>query len=114
MIPLRKAITDYSRSCEHLISAAAEKEAIPFTQDEIDWITYYTTEMTTLVDQLVQKFKPQIHHDRETMQAFAVASEALFLTERLTGGEKDSIRDSISDVTTQILNEHEGGGNSGS
>ncbi|UVT17623.1 MAG: hypothetical protein H8K04_08865 [Nitrospira sp.] len=107
MIPLRKQINDYSRSCEHLIAAAAETDAIPFTQDEIDWIVYYTTEMTSLVDQLVHKSKTQVQHDRKTMQEFAVASEALFLTKGLSEGEKDSIRNSVSDVTTQILDEQE-------
>lgn len=105
MPPLRKEIGDYSRSCEHLISAAAETDALPFTQDEIDWITYYTTEMTTLVDQLVRKSKTQVPHDRQSLQQFAVASEALFLTKGLSEGEKDSIRDSVSDVTTNILDE---------
>jgi hypothetical protein len=80
---------------------------LPFTQDEIDWITYYTTEMTTLVDQLVRKSKTQVPHDRQSLQQFAIASEALFLTKGLSEGEKDSIRDSVSDVTTQILDEQE-------
>ncbi len=105
MLPLRKEIGDYSRSCEHLISAAASSDAIPFTQDEINWITYYTTEMTTVVDQLVRKYKTQIHHDRQTLQDFAVASEALFLEKGLSEGEKDNIRHSVSDVTTDILDD---------
>ncbi len=105
MIPLRKEINDYSRSCEHLIAAAVATDAVPFTQDEIDWITYYTTEVTTLVDQLVRKSRTQVHHDRQTLQEFAIASEALFLTKNLSEGEKDSIRDSVSDVSTNILDE---------
>ncbi|MDK2743404.1 MAG: hypothetical protein NDI90_10855 [Nitrospira sp. BO4] len=107
MLPLRKQINDYSRSCEHLIAAAAETDAIPFSQDEIDWIVYYTTEMTSLVDQLVRKSKTQVQHDRQTIQEFAVASEALFLTKGLSEGERDSIRHSVSDVTTNILDEQE-------
>lgn len=107
MIPLRKEITDYSRSCEHLIAAALSRDAVPFTQDEIEWIEYYTTEMTTLVDQLVRKYKTQVPHGRQTLQEFAVASEALFLTKGLSEGEKDSIRDSVSDVSTNILDEQE-------
>ena len=63
--------------------------------------------MTTLVDQLVRKSKTQVPHDRQTLQEFAVTSEALFLTKGLSDGEKDSIRDSVSDVTTQILDEQE-------
>lgn len=105
MLRLRREIGDYSRSCEHLISAAASPDAVPFTQDELDWITYYATEMTNLVDQLVRKSKTQIPHERETIQEFAIASEALFLTDSLSNGEKDSIRQSVSDITTQILNE---------
>ena len=107
MLPLRKEIDDYSRSCEHLIAAALARDAVPFTQDEIEWIAYYTTEMTTLVDQLVRKSKTQVQHDRQTIQEFAVASEALFLTEGLSKGEIDSIRQSVSDVTTNILEEQE-------
>ena len=108
MIPLRKEITDYSRSCEHLIAAALSRDAVPFTQDEIEWITYYAGEMTNLVDQLVRKSKTQVPHDRQTLQTFAIASEALFLTEDLSNGERDSIRQSVSDVTTKILDEQEG------
>ena len=107
MLSLRKEITDYSRSCEHLISAATMRDALPFTQDEIKWITYYTAEMTNLVDQLVRTSKTRVLHDRQTIQEFAVASEALFLTDDLSEGEKDSIRQSVSDVTTTILVEKE-------
>ncbi|WHZ25335.1 MAG: hypothetical protein OJF51_000130 [Nitrospira sp.] len=106
MLRLRREISDYSRSCEHLISAAAASDAVPFTQDEIDWIEYYATEMTNLVDQLVRKSKTQVYHDRQTIQAFAIASEALFLTDSLSNGERDSIRQSVSDITTQILDEN--------
>lgn len=107
MLLLRKEITDYSRSCEHLISAALSPDALPFTQDEIDWITYYATEMTNLVDHLTRKSKPQIPHDRQTIQEFAAASEALFLTDGFLKGERDSIRQSISDVTNEILDKKE-------
>ncbi|UVT20095.1 MAG: hypothetical protein H8K03_20340 [Nitrospira sp.] len=107
MIPLRKEVKDYSRTCEHLIAASVLIDSTPFTQDEIDWIAYYATEMTNLADQLVRGSKTQILHDRDTLQAFAIASEALFLTDGLSEGEKDSIRQSISGVTTQILDEQE-------
>lgn len=105
MVSLRKEITDYSRSCEHLISAAVGPAAVPFTQDEIDWITYYTEEMTNLVDQLVRKSKTQVNHDRQALHAFSIASEALFLTNDLEDRERDSIRQSVSDVTTKILHD---------
>ena len=107
MLSLRKEITDYSRSCEHLISAAASTDAVPFTQDEIDWITYYAAEMTKLVDQVVRNSKPQVPHGRQTMQAYAVASEALLLKNGFSEGEENSIRQSISDVTTEILDKKE-------
>lgn len=58
-----------------------------------------------MVDQLVRKFKTQIHHDRQTLQDFAVASEALLLEKGLSEGEKDDIRHSVSDVTTEILDD---------
>ena len=105
MIPSRKEIKDYSSSCEHLLYAAASPHSIPFTQDEIEWIAYYTAEMTYLVDKLVRISRRQILHDRETLQEFAVASEALFLTDGLTDDEKESIRHSLSDVRTQVLDE---------
>jgi hypothetical protein len=103
MLPLRQEITDYSRSCEHLIFAASSPDAVPFTQDEIDWITYYTAEMTKLVDLLARTSKSQVLHDRETLQEFAAASEALFLTDGLSEGERNRIRRSLSDVTTEIV-----------
>ncbi|MDK2743402.1 MAG: hypothetical protein H8K03_00860 [Nitrospira sp.] len=106
-IPLRKEIRDYSSFCEHLIAAAVSPDSIPFTQDEIDWISYYTAEMTNVVDQLVRKSKTQGLHHRQTIRDFAIASEALFLTDGLSEGEKDSIRQSLSDVTKKILDEQE-------
>jgi hypothetical protein len=105
MLPRRKEISDYSRSCEHLIAAAASPDAVPFTPDEIDWITYYATAINNPIDSLVRKSKTQVHHDRQTLQEFAVTSEALFLTKGLSEGENDSLRDSVSDVPTNILDE---------
>lgn len=108
MLPLRREINDYSRSCEHLIAAAAVIDALPFTQDEIQWITYYGDEMTSLVNRLVRIAKTQIPHERQTIQAFAVACEALLLIEDLTADEKDSIRQSVLDITTKILDDRKG------
>ena len=107
MLPFRKEIKDYSSACEHLIYAAASPDSIPLTQDEIDWISYYTTEMTNVIDQLMGESKIQVLHHRQTMQDFAIASEALFLTNEFSENEKDSIRQSVSDVTTKILVEKE-------
>ncbi|UVT20505.1 MAG: hypothetical protein H8K03_00855 [Nitrospira sp.] len=108
MLPLRTELSDYSRACERLIAAAASADDTAFTQDETDWIAYYVAEMTNLVDQLVRKLKAQVLRDRETLQAFAVASEALFLTDTLSKGERDSIRHSVSYVTRKILVEKDG------
>ena len=107
MIPLRKEIKDYSNSCEHLISAALSFDAIPFSEEEIDWIAYYAAEMANLVNQLAHKPKTQVVHDRLSLQEFAIASEALFLTDSFSDCEKDSIRQSIADVTTKILDGQE-------
>lgn len=105
MIPRRKEIKDYSTSCEHLLYAAASPDSIPFTRDEIEWIAYYTAEMTNVVDKLVRISRTQVLHDRKMLQEFAVASEALFLIDGLTDGEKESIRHSVSDVRTRVLDQ---------
>ena len=64
-----------------------------------------TAEMTNVIDQLVRESKTQVLHHRQTIQDLAIASEALFLTDGFSEGEKDSIRQSVSDVTTQVLDE---------
>ena len=107
MLPLRKEIDDYSRACEHLIVAAASKDAIPFTLEEIDWIAYYAKEMTSLADQLVQAPRPQGKHDRQTMRAYARTSETLLRVKNLSNGERESIRDSVADVREQILDDRQ-------
>jgi phage portal protein BeeE len=84
---------DYSRSCEHLIFSASSPDAVPFTQDESDWITYYTAEMIKLVERLARTSKPQIPHDRESMQNSAAASEALFLTDGLRKARETAFAD---------------------
>jgi hypothetical protein len=103
MVLLRREISDYSRSCEHLIAALVATKGVPFTLDEIDWIRYYTVEMTNLVDQLLSKSRPQARHRRETIRLYAVACEAMMLMEGLSDEEKASIRQSILDIRTKIL-----------
>ena len=108
MLPLRKELDDFSRACERLISAAAVAKAIPFTPDEIEWIAYYANEMTSLADRLVQDPKPQEKHDRETLRDYARASEALLIMKNLSNGERDSIRDSVTDINENILDADQG------
>ena len=108
VLPLRREIDDYSRACEHLIIAAGSIDAKAFTGDEIEWIAYYAKEMTSLVDRLVQAPRPQGKHDRQTMRDYARTSEALLRMKNLSNGERDSIRDSVADVTEKILDADQG------
>lgn len=103
MLSLRKEIKDYASSCEYLIAAAASADAIPFTEDETDWIAYYAAEMTNLADQLLRNSRPQIQHKRQTIREYAAACEALLLMDGLSEEERNSIRRSVSDITTKIL-----------
>jgi len=108
VLPLRNEIDDFSRACERLIIAAATKDAIPFTADEVQWIAYYAKEMTSLADRLGQNLKPQGKHERQTMRDYAQTSEALLRMKNLSNGERDSIRDSVADVTEKILDADQG------
>ena len=103
MLPLRQEIDAYSRSCERLIAAALLADAIPFTQEEIEWIEYYGTEVTNLINQLQRNFRPQFDHKRETLREFAAACEALLLTDDYSDEEKETIRQSVSTIMTKIL-----------
>ena len=103
MLHLRKEIDDYSRACERLIVAAASNGAVPFTRDEIQWIAYYAKEMTSLVDKLLPDHKPQVKHERQTLQDYAQTSEALLVMKNLSNDERQSIRGSVSDVNENIL-----------
>ena len=107
MLSLRKEIKDYSSSCEHLIAAAASTDAIPFTEDETDWIAYYASEMANLADHLLHTSRPQIQHKRQVLREYAAACEALLLMDGLSEEEKDSIRRSVSEITTKLLVEKE-------
>ena len=102
-LPLRKEIDDYSRSCERLIVAAASQDGKPFTGEEIQWIAYYAKEMTSLVDRLLPDHKPQEKHERQAMRDYARTSEALLVMKNLSDEERESIRDSVADVTTKLL-----------
>ena len=63
--------------------------------------------MANLADQLLRTSRPQIQHKRQVLREYAAACEALLLMDGLSEGEKDSIRHSVSDITTQILDEQE-------
>ena len=107
-LQLRKELDDFSRACEHLISAATLKDAKPFTPDEIQWVEYYAKEMTSLVDRLSPDRKPQGKHNRQTMRDYARTSETLLDIKNLSDEERDSIRDSVADVTEQFLGSDKG------
>lgn len=108
MLPLRKEIDDYARACERLIVAAASNGEIPFTRDEIQWIAYYAKEMTSLVDKLTPDHKPQVTHERQTLEDYAQTSEALLVMKNLSNDERQSIKDSVADVNEKILDTDEG------
>ena len=42
---IRKEIQDYARSSEHLLAAATTPDNAPFSQEELDLIEYYITEL---------------------------------------------------------------------
>jgi hypothetical protein len=108
VLPLRKEIDDYSRACERLIIAAASKDAIPFTREEIQWIAYYAKEMTSLVDRLLPDPRPQGEHERQTLRDYAQTSEAVLRVKNLSNGERQSIRNSVADVNENILDTNQG------
>ena len=107
MIPSRKEIKEYTRACESLIFAAAAPGETRFTPEEIEWIVYYSKEMTSLVDKLASAHKPEGRHERQTMREYARASEALLGMKNLTNAEQESIRGSTSDVQHNILDAEE-------
>ena len=103
MLPLRKEIDAYSRSCERMIAAALLADAIPFTEEELEWIEYYATEMTNLVNQIRRNSKPHFDHKRKTIRDLAAACEALLPMDGFSDEEKESIRQSVSTIMTKIL-----------
>jgi len=100
---LRRELQDFSRACEHLISAAAFTGVEAFTDDEVQWIEYYAKELTSLADRLAPDRKPEGRHERQTMREYARTGEALLDIKNLSEGERGSIRDSVADVTKNIL-----------
>jgi hypothetical protein len=104
MVPLRKEIEDFSRSCERLIIAATSLDETPFTSEEIAWVNYYVKEMANLVDQLSRNTKPQVQHERQSMQDYADANEAVLALKNLSNGERQSIQESVKDIRNNILN----------
>lgn len=105
MLPIRKQIHDFARSCEHLISESALQNAVPFMPEEIEWIAYYANEMTSLVNRLTRDPKPQSSHKRSSMREYANASESMLQLDNLSEAECDKIRRSVADVTKEILDE---------
>jgi len=68
----------------------------------------YAKEMTSLADRLVQAPRPQGTHERQTIRDYARTSEALLKMKNLSDGERDSIRDSVTDVRKNILDADQG------
>ena len=62
----------------------------------------------SLADRLAQDLKPQGKHERQTMRDYARTSEALLVTKDLSDVERESIRDSVTDVTREILEADQG------
>lgn len=100
MASLRREISDYARACERLMTDAA-----PFTQEELEWIEYYATDMVNVADQRMRTSRPTVSHERQTLGEYAVTSRALLLADGLSEREKDLIRLLSSEVMREILGE---------
>lgn len=108
MPSLHREISDYARACEQLIAAAQLPDAVPFSQEELEWISYYATEMTNLADQRVRIRRPYVFHKRQTLAEYAVTSTALLLADGFSEEERNRIRQSVSEVTREILGGQDG------
>ncbi len=100
---MRKELDDYKRVCEALIAASLSPNTVAFTPKEIEWISHYATEITSLVDGLMLRSLPGQHHERDTMQEYVRVSVALLGLENLTEDERTSIRRSVNDIGKKIL-----------
>lgn len=98
MASLRRELSDYGWACEHLMT-----DAVPFTQEELEWIGYYAAEMTNFADQKVRVRRPGVFHQRQTLEEYAVTSLALLHMEGLSETEKDLVRLLVSKVRREIL-----------
>ena len=103
MLPLRKELHDFSRGCEALISASLSPDTVAFTPKEIEWISHYAAEITSLVDGLVLRSVPAQHHERDTMREYVRVSDALLQLENLSDDERTSIRRAVNDIGKKIL-----------
>jgi hypothetical protein len=102
-LSIRKELDDYSRGCKALISASLSPATVAFTPEEMEWISHYATEITSLVDGLVPSPLPAQHHERHTMQDYVRVSDALLRLENLSDDERISIRRSVNDIGKKIL-----------
>ena len=107
-LQLRKEIDDYSRSCERLIVATGSPNFTPFTAEEVEWIAYYAREMTNLAKRLPRGPKPQSQHERQSMQDYANASEAVLRLNNFSHEERESIKESVDDLSDNILDRPDG------
>jgi hypothetical protein len=100
---MRKELHDYGRGCEALISASLSPDTVAFTPKELEWISYYATEITSHVDGLVLRPLPAQPHERDTMREYVRVSDALLGLENLSDDERTSIRRSVNDIGKRIL-----------
>jgi hypothetical protein len=108
-IQLRKEIDGYSRSCERLIVATGSPNFTPFTAEEIEWIAYYAMEMTNLAKRLPRGPKPQSNvNGNQSMQEYANASEAALGLRNLSHDERQSIKESVDEISDNILGRPKG------
>ena len=98
MASLRRELSEYASACEQLMT-----DAVPFTQEERQWIGYYATEVAHLADERVRILRPAVFHERQTLGDYAVTSRALLLANGLLEREMDLIRLLTSEVMREIL-----------
>lgn len=80
-------------------------DAVPFAREELEWISYYATEMMNVADQRVRVRRPDVYHERATLEEYGGTTRALLLADGLSEREKDLIRLLVSEVTREILGE---------
>ena len=98
MASLCRELSIYGWACESLM-----KDAVPFTQEELEWIGYYATEVSNLSDERVRLRRLTVSHKRQTLRNYAAASRALLFANGLFEREKDLVRLLTSEVMREIL-----------
>ncbi len=86
---------------------------MPFSPDEIQWIGYYATEVTSLVDRVARMPVSNASHEREVIREYARASGALLKLEDLSEDERRRIRTLIDDIAKKVIYTNAGQAGSG-